>query len=133
MTSMSRASKVGTGLKPVPTNEAGMDPFQTAEIGNTGLHLSRLGLGGAGFGSSERSAGEAVSAIGHALELGMRDVDTAPLYFEGRSELRLGAALAKVHRDSYIISTKVGRLLKIAATEDMPSVVGYCESDDGLH
>ena len=67
-----------------------MDLFQTAEIGNTGLHLSRLGLGGAPLGSSDQLDGEAVAAIGRALEMGMRYVDTSPYYGEGRSELRFG-------------------------------------------
>jgi D-threo-aldose 1-dehydrogenase len=46
-------------------------------------------------------------------------VDTAPFYGVGRSELRYGEALSDVPRDSYVISTKVGRLLKVGGTEEV--------------
>ena len=56
---------------------------------------------------------EAGRIIKRAHELGINYFDTAPLYGIGRSEVRYGAALAGVDRDSYIISTKVGRVLEV--------------------
>ena len=47
----------------------------------------------------------------------MRYFDTAPLYGLGLSETRLNALLRGKDRDSYVLSTKVGRLLK-ATTQD---------------
>ena len=96
-----------------------MDPFQKFEIGKTGLKVTRLGLGGAtlGYLASDlpipgTSGQRAVASIRRALALGIGYVDTAPFYGNGRSELRFGRALEHVPRESYVISTKVGRLLK---------------------
>lgn len=90
-----------------------MDPFELADLGRTGLKVSRLGLGGAPLGNPPPilSDEEAVDTVRRAVSLGMRYVDTAA-YGEGRSELRYGEALADFPRDSYVISTKVGVLLK---------------------
>ena len=45
------------------------------------------------------------------LELGLNYIDTAPLYGHGVSEMRLGRVLKDVPRDSFVLSTKVGRVL----------------------
>ena len=97
-----------------------MDPFEIVDLGSTGLKVTRLGLGGAPLGSPppRLEDGEAVETIRRALSLGMRYVDTAT-YGQGRSELRYGEALTEVPRDSYVISTKVGRLLKKDGVEDV--------------
>ena len=42
---------------------------------------------------------------------GVRYFDTAPHYGNGLSEHRIGAALREMPRDTYVLSTKVGRLL----------------------
>ena len=97
-----------------------MNPFEIAEIGSTGLRVTRLGLGGAPLGRPPPSLSdkEAVAMIRRALSLGVRYVDTAT-YGGGRSELRYGEALAEAPRDSYVISTKVGRLLKINGLQEV--------------
>ena len=97
-----------------------MNRLEIAEIGSTGLQVTRLGLGGAPLGSPppRLSDREAVATIRRALSLGMRYVDTAT-YGNGLSELRYGEALSEVPRDSYVISTKVGRLLKIDGVEEV--------------
>ncbi len=88
----------------------------TAEIGNTGLHVTRLGLGGAPLSAFrfDVQESEAVAAISRAFELGIRYFDTAPYYGFGRGERRYGRALAEARRDDFVISTKVGRALKPA-------------------
>jgi len=55
-----------------------------------------------------------------AWDAGIRYFDTAPLYGFGLSEQRLGAVLRTKPRDQFVISTKVGRLLR----EDAPPEVG---------
>ena len=98
-----------------------MEPLELVDLGSTGLKATRLGLGGAPLGSSppRLSDEEAVATIREALALGMRNVDTAPSYGRGRSEMRYGEALSEVPRDSYVISTKVGRVLKTEAGEEL--------------
>jgi aryl-alcohol dehydrogenase-like predicted oxidoreductase len=44
-----------------------------------------------------------------ALDLGITHIDTSPYYGRGMSEVLLGIALRDVARDSYTLSTKLGR------------------------
>jgi D-threo-aldose 1-dehydrogenase len=53
----------------------------------------------------------AYGALEAAWSLGVRRFDTAPHYGAGLSERRVGAFLSQFPRDSYTLSTKVGRLL----------------------
>ncbi|HEX6677091.1 MAG TPA: aldo/keto reductase [Actinomycetes bacterium] len=83
-------------------------------LGQTGLAVSALGLGTAPIGNlyeavSER---EAEATVRGALAAGMRYVDTAPHYGLGLAERRLGRVLAGLPRDDFVVSTKVGRLLR---------------------
>ena len=90
-----------------------MDPFEKAEIGTTGLYVTRLGLGARGIvdPAVEVSGAQAVATVQAALDTGINYIDTSPRYGVGRSELYVGQGLAGVERGSYILSTKVGRLL----------------------
>ena len=97
-----------------------MDPLQKISIGEARVEVTRFGLGGAplsghrlGDGSyGDTSHDEAARIIRRAHEIGINYFDTAPLYGVGRSEIRYGAALRNFDRKSYVISTKVGRILK---------------------
>lgn len=53
-----------------------------------------------------------------ALELGLRLFDTAPLYGFGLAERRVGRVLRAAAREDYVLSTKVGRLLRPDAEPD---------------
>ena len=89
-----------------------MDPFARVEIGNTGVFVTRLGLGGAPFGGGlfgETSGDIVGGVVRRAHELGIRYFDTAPLYGAGRSEVRYGRALQGIDRSLISSSpTKVG-------------------------
>jgi len=52
------------------------------------------------------------AAWGH----GTRYFDTAPMYGAGLAQIRLGKYLAQHHRNDYVLSTKVGRLILDEAT-----------------
>ena len=98
-----------------------MNPLDKVAIGKHGVEVTQLGLGGAPLSGMVLGDGlyggtasdEAGRIIRRAHELGINYFDTAPLYGIGRSEVRYGAALAGVDRDSYVISTKVGRVLEV--------------------
>ena len=98
-----------------------MNPLDKVAIGKHGVEVTQLGLGGAPLSGMVLGDGlyggtasdEAGRIITRAHELGINYFDTAPLYGIGRSEVRYGAALADVDRGSYIISTKVGRVLEV--------------------
>ncbi|MFF3440006.1 aldo/keto reductase [Streptosporangium sp. NPDC002721] len=85
------------------------------------MQVSRYGFGTAPIGNLFSEVGEDVAraAVDAAYEAGVRVFDTAPHYGLGLSERRLGAALAERPRDSYTLSTKVGRLL-VPATGEGP-------------
>ena len=72
-----------------------------------------MGLGAAQFGNLNRETTDEASlaAVDAAWDAGIRYFDTAPHYGIGLSERRLGAALRGRDRDSYLLSTKVGRAL----------------------
>ena len=97
-----------------------MNPLDKVAIGNQGVEVTQLGLGGAPLSGMILGDGlyggtasdEAGRIIRRAHELGINYFDTAPLYGVGRSEVRYGAALSGIDRSSYVISTKVGRVLE---------------------
>jgi D-threo-aldose 1-dehydrogenase len=78
------------------------------------LELGRLGLGTAPLAGLYEAVGEdaARAVVERAWELGVRYFDTAPYYGSGSAERRLGAALRERPRDTFVVSTKVGRLLR---------------------
>src|SRR5690606_20348026 len=55
---------------------------------------------------------EALAVLEAAWDAGIRYFDTAPHYGLGLSERRLGAFLQTKPRDEFVVSTKVGRLLR---------------------
>ncbi|MFG0295393.1 MAG: aldo/keto reductase [Maioricimonas sp. JB045] len=80
-------------------------------LGQTGLELPILSFGASSLGQEFRPVNldEALKAVHVALECGMNYIDTSPYYGRGMSEVMLGVALRDVPRDSYILSTKLGR------------------------
>ncbi|HZX28384.1 MAG TPA: aldo/keto reductase [Telluria sp.] len=78
-----------------------------------GITLTSLGLGCAQLGGLYQAVGEeeARAIVDAAWDLGIRYFDTAPYYGFTLSEHRLGAALRARPRDSFVLSTKVGRLM----------------------
>lgn len=72
-----------------------------------------LGFGTAPLGNMFRAIpeSEAQATVDAAWHDGIRFFDTAPFYGAGLAEARLGDALAGRDRDSYVLATKVGRLI----------------------
>ena len=99
--------------------------WEKRQIGRTKLRVSTLGLGTATMGGSRipiaRADGEAI--VTAAWDAGVRYFDTAPFYGVGAAEHRVGDALREQDRDSWVLSTKVGRLLR-PKTDNAPSPDG---------
>jgi len=76
------------------------------KLGNSGLEVSKIGLGGNNFGLwvDEQVS---IEIINHALEIGVNFIDTADWYAAGLSEEIIGKAL-KGKRHRAIIATKFG-------------------------
>lgn len=89
-------------------------PLPTAQVGNTALQVSRLGMGTAPIGNLYGAVAEAqaIETVQRSFELGIRYFDTAPLYGAGVSEKRVGMALKGIPRDQFVLQTKIGRLVR---------------------
>nr|WSZ99783.1 aldo/keto reductase [Streptomyces sp. NBC_00857] len=83
-------------------------------LGRGAVSVSGLSFGAAGIGNlyTPVSSEQALAAVDAAWDAGIRYFDTAPHYGLGLSERRLGEALRDRARDSYTVSTKVGRRLE---------------------
>ncbi len=119
-----------------------MPQWEKRQLGRTKLQVTSLGLGTATMGGSRIpvSMAEGEAMVRAAWAAGVRYVDTAPFYGVGAAERRVGDALRDVPRDEWVLSTKVGRLLRPgvnAAASDgrlspMPFHVVYDYSYDGI-
>ncbi len=78
---------------------------------NTGPGVHRIGLGTASFGQPHSTDADAEGGVRLAWQRGIRYFDTAPMYGAGAAEHRLGLALSGQPRDSFVVSSKVGRLV----------------------
>ena len=83
-------------------------------LGNGGLRFTEIGMGTAPLGNLYRAVSdeEADAVLAGAWDGGVRYYDTAPLYGFGLAEARLNRFLRDKPRDEYVLSTKVGRLLR---------------------
>lgn len=114
--------------------------MEKREIGRTGLMVETLGLGGAPLGGNfvDLETSQAAELISTARGAGMHYFDTAPWYGFGRSERVMGDG---IRGTDYVLSDKVGRLLKPGAVDDpmqfgmidpLPFHVVYDYSYDGI-
>jgi predicted aldo/keto reductase-like oxidoreductase len=111
-----RAPKRAPRTRPVSSYQPpSPDSIPRRMLGSTGEYVSALGLGGFHLGlvPTEREATRIVHA---AIDAGVTFMDNAWEYHEGKSEVRLGKALAG-RRDQVFLMTKVcthGRDAKVA-------------------
>lgn len=96
---------------------ATMIASDTRKLQRSGIALTAMGLGCAQLGGlyQAMSDAEARAIVDAAWESGIRYFDTAPYYGYTLSERRLGDALRERPRDSYVVSTKAGRLMLLDA------------------
>ena len=119
-----------------------MPEFEKRQIGNTNLRVTMLGLGCATLGGTRipvtREQAEAI--VRAAWDAGVRYVDAAPYYGFGQAERAVGDALRDAPRDEWVLSTKVGRLLRPfpqvppepGRRHPLPFGVAYDYSYDGI-
>ena len=79
------------------------------------IKFTELGFGTAPLGNLFRpiSEADAQATMTAAWDLGLRYFDTAPLYGAGLAETRLNHFLRGKKRESYVVSTKIGRRLQV--------------------
>ena len=86
------------------------------ELGNTGIEVSRICVGGMSFGRVQETGHQWLldktsckEMIAHAYELGVNFIDTANQYADGTSEEYIGSAIKElgIPRDKIVLATKV--------------------------
>src|SRR5215813_1714390 len=91
-----------------------MTSFETRRLGHTPLRVTVLGLGTGTLGGHRipvsRDDGEAV--VKAAWSAGVRYFDTAPFYGFGKACRIVGDTLRELPHEDWVLSTKVGRLLR---------------------
>ncbi|MGE5247336.1 MAG: aldo/keto reductase [Verrucomicrobiota bacterium] len=85
--------------------------MQRKQLGNSGLTVSRMGLGCMGmsefYGPGDEA--ESIRTIHRALDLGMNFLDTADIYGLGRNEELVGKAI-RDRRHEVVLATKFGNV-----------------------
>ena len=95
-------------------------------LGTGALTFTELGFGTAPIGGLYRpvSDAQAHATLSRAWDLGVRYFDTAPLYGLGQSETRLNRFLQGRRRGDYIVSSKVGRRLRVTTPGEAREGIG---------
>ena len=90
--------------------------METRKLGNSDLHITRVGygawaIGGSGwkFAWGSQDDNDSIAAIHRALELGVNWIDTAAVYGLGHSEEVVGRALKSWRGPRPYVFTKCGR------------------------
>lgn len=98
-----------------------MKPVSKVKFGRVDLEVTPFAFGTAPIGNIFREIDETTSdaMIQKAWDSGVRYFDTAPMYGHGLAELRSGHSLRWKNRDEFVLSSKVGRVLKPARKKDI--------------
>ncbi len=81
--------------------------MQYRRLGEAGVKLSEIGLGGWLTFGNALEADQAASVLRKAFDLGINFLDTADVYAEGKCEEAWGQMLRDYRRSSYVLATKV--------------------------
>jgi predicted aldo/keto reductase-like oxidoreductase len=88
------------------------------ELGSTGVRVSVIGLGGWHLGLKQVDKKLAIKIVREAIDRGINFMDNCWDYHEGKSEARMGRALADGYREKVFLMTKIdGRTEKAAAKQ----------------
>ncbi len=100
-----------------------MNSMDKRFIGKTGVQLTQLGFGAAPLGGfrGHITEDDVTELLQMAIDGGLNYFDTSPYYGYGRSELRVGHFLRELPRDSYVLSTKVGRWMEPLDKQSPPA------------
>lgn len=89
------------------------------DLGTTGVRVSLIGMGGAHLGLATVEEDEAIRLVHEGLDRGINFLDNSWDYNEGRSEERVGKALAQGgYRQKAFVMTKIdGRTKEVATNQ----------------
>ena len=111
-------------------------------LGNTGIKVSKICIGGMSFGEPSKdfhewtlNQEETTKVIKRAFELGVNFIDTANVYSHGTSEIFIGNALKELNipREKVVIASKVyfnpGKLSKEAIIRECDQSLKRLQTD----
>ncbi|RUM27556.1 aldo/keto reductase [Rhizobium vallis] len=100
--------------------------MKTRRIGKTKLDVTEISFGAAALGGLYRECPreQAIDTLQAAWDSGIRYFDVAPWYGLGLAERRVGDFLRDKPEGDYVLSTKVGRLMRPVPTGTVPNY-GY--------
>ncbi|CAN7699692.1 aldo/keto reductase [Variovorax paradoxus] len=113
--------------------------MQYAQLGQTGIFVSRICLGAMTFGGADTPAGNVIgrldqpevnAIVSEALDAGINFIDTADVYSGGASEELLGVALDGRRRE-VVLATKVGARLGPGPNQTAQSRLHIMEALEG--
>jgi aryl-alcohol dehydrogenase-like predicted oxidoreductase len=113
----------GTGMDGSP----GEIPLRM--LGNTGVKVSAIGLGGYHIGKPDVPEDEAIRIIRTAIENGITFMDNSWDYNAGKSELRMGRALRGGYRDKAFLMTKIDGRDRWSAKAQLEESLARLETD----
>jgi uncharacterized protein len=89
------------------------------DLGATGVQVSLIGMGGAHLGLAHVEEADAIRLVHEGLDRGINFLDNSWDYNEGRSEERVGKALAQGgYREKAFVMTKIdGRTKEVATNQ----------------
>src|SRR5260221_7821166 len=104
-------------LKPASVRQGALP---TRALGRSGLDVTVIGFGAAPLGDlyARLDDATAIAAVEAAYQAGIRLFDTSPHYGNGLSEHRCGTALRRIPRESFVLSSKVGRYMRARSTTE---------------
>ena len=97
-----------------------------SEYGNTGKLVSAVGFGGMRF-DMEKSMEENAELVRYAFDKGINYFDTAPGYFDGKSEKIFGMTFKNMPRDKFFVSDKLMPVMVNEAQEAYDTVRSFLD------
>ena len=113
-----------------------MTALPTAQLGRTGMAISRIGIGAWAFGGAgwvdtwgAQNDTDSIAAVRRAVDAGVNWIDTAPIYGLGHAEEVVGRALRRVPgADRPYVFTKAGVVWDPERPNDKPALIGRPDS-----
>jgi aryl-alcohol dehydrogenase-like predicted oxidoreductase len=118
------AARSASVIPPVPPDHG---PLPTRELGQTGVRVSMLGLGGAHIGKPDEKV--AMRIMHRAIEAGLTFFDNSWDYNDGESERRMGKALEGERRQRVFLMTKIDGRTKEAAAGQLEQSLRRLRTD----
>jgi aryl-alcohol dehydrogenase-like predicted oxidoreductase len=116
------------GTVPLAPPDVTKNEMPQRTLGKTGVKVSLVGLGGYHIGIP-KDDGEAVRIIRTAIDRGVTFLDNCWDYHDGRSEERMGQALADGYRQRAFLMTKIDGRTRRSAAEQIDQSLRRLKTD----